>query len=296
MNTAVMKKKLMILTVLLGLCLTANAATVTKTYNLNFNGIEVSSKFDIQLIRSAEHSVVIEVDAEYAPYLSVTTESGILKVRFKKLPVKMKIIKDAFKMTIYTPMVNFIDISGACKLNCLDEFSLGMNNFRASISGASAVTNLKIKSIDASIKVSGASKVFLDGEFADFEADVQGASKLTFNGRSSDFDAEVGGSSELIVTGLMDDVDIEVKGASRAEFVGQGEQLNAEIGGASRLKAEEFPVMSARLEIKGASSATVDASQSLKADVSGASSCRYRDRAGLRLNPMIKGGSSFKTL
>ena len=291
-----MRTKLMILTALVGFCLSASAANVTKTYDLTFNGIEVSNKFDIQLIKADNHLVKVEVDSEYAPYLSVTTEAGILKVRFKKLPIKMQIIKDAFKLTIYTPMVNFIDLSGACKLNCTDEFSLGMNNFRASISGASSVNNLKVNSVDGSIKVSGASKVFLDGEFADLELKVEGASKLTFNGRVSDFDAEVLASSDLMVTGVIQDVNIEVKGASKAEFAGEGKELDAEVGGASRLTAEEFTVLDAKIEAKGASNVTVDASESLKADLSGASKCRYREYPSLRLNPMVSGGASLKTL
>lgn len=291
-----MRTKLTILAILMGFCLTANAGNVTKTYDLTFNGIEVSNKFDIQLIKADSHSVTVEVDSEYAPYLSVTTEAGILKVSFKKLPVKMRIMKDAFKLTVRTPLINFIDLSGACKLTCTDEFELGMNNFRATISGASTVNTLKIKTIDASVKLSGNSRVFIDGEFADFEAKVEGASKLTFNGRASDFDAEVIASSELTATGTLDDVSIDVKGASKAELVGQGIELDAEVGGASRLTAEEFPVTNAKVEAKGASSVTVDASASLKADVSGASSCKYRDRAGIRLNPAVSGGGTFKTL
>ncbi|MBR5735880.1 MAG: DUF2807 domain-containing protein [Bacteroidales bacterium] len=291
-----MKTRLLMLTALMGLCLSANAGNITKDYDLTFTGIEISDNFEIQLIKADKNSVTIEVDSEYAPYLSVTTEAGILKVSFKKLPIKMKIGKDPFKMIIRTPMVNYIDLSGACKLTCIDEFSLGMNNFRATISGSCTVNTLKVKTIDASIKVSGASKVFLDGEFADLEADVEGASKLTINGRCSDFDAKVLASSELNVTGVMDNVDIEVKGASKAEFVGEGMELDAEVGGASKLRAEEFAVSEAKIEVKGASSVTVDASESLKADISGASSCKYRDRDGLRLNPMVSGGGSFKTL
>ena len=291
-----MKTRLLILTALLGFCLTANADNITKKYDLTFNGIEVSDKFDIQLVKAEEHKVIIEVDTEYAPYLSVTTEAGILKVRFKKLPVKMQFGKESFKMTVYTPMINFIDLSGACKLTCADEFSLGMNNFRARIAGASAVTSLKINSIDASIKVSGASKAVIDGEFADLEVDVDGASKLTVNTRCSDFDAEIQGGSDLTLTGSIQDVHIDVKGASKAELTGQGNELVADIGGASKLKAEEFQVIVAKVEVKGASSATVDASESIKADVQGASSCKYRDHAGLRVNPMVKGGGTFKTL
>lgn len=291
-----MKTRLLILTALLGFCLTANADNITKKYDLTFNGIEVSDKFDIQLIKAEEHKVIIEVDTEYAPYLSVTTEAGILKVRFKKLPVKMQFGKESFKMTIYTPMINFIDLSGACKLTCADEFSLGMNNFRATISGASVVNTLMINSIDASVKVSGASKAFLDGEFSDLEVDVDGASKLTVNTRCSEFDAEVFGGSDLEVTGSIQEVHLDVKGASKATLTGQGSELDAEVGGASKLKAEEFQVIVAKIEAKGASSVTVDAAESLKADIQGASTCKYRDRAGLRLNPMVKGGGSLKTL
>ena len=295
-NMTAMRTKLLIMAALLGFCLTAGAGNVTKSYDLTFNGIEVSNKFDIQLIKADTHSVTIEVDSEYAPYLSVTTEAGILKVRFKKLPVKMQIMKDAFKMIIRTPMVNFIDLSGACKLTCTDEFSLGMNNFRATISGACTVNTLKINTVDASLRVTGNSRVFIDGEFSDFEAKIEGASRLTFNGRASDFDAEVVASSELNVTGILPDVNVAVRGASKAEFAGQGGEFDAEVGGASRLRAEEFPVVNAKVEVKGASSVTVDASESLKADISGASNCKYRDRAGLRLNPAVSGGGSFKTL
>jgi len=291
-----MRNKLIILIALLGFCLSASADNITKKYDLSFDGIEVSTSFDIQLIKDDSHAVTIEIDSEYAPYLSVTTESGILKVRFKKLPLKMQVKKDTFKMVVRTPMINFIDLSGSSKLTCTDEFSLGMNNFRATLSGASTISSLKIKSIDASVRMSGASKAFIDGEFGDLELYLEGGSKLTLNGNCSDLDAKVLSSSDLKVTGPAPEVDIEVKGASKAELIGDGEALDAEVAGASRLKAEEFKVKNAKIDVKGASSVTVDASESLKADVAGASSCKYREYSGLRLNPMVSGGGSFKTL
>lgn len=291
-----MRTKLILLTAILGFCLTANADNITKTYDLTFNGIEVYNNFDIQLIKADEHSVTVEVPADYAPYLSVTTEARVLKVRFKKLPVKMQINKERFKLIIYTPMVNFIDLSGACKLSCKDEFSLGMNNFRATLSGASTVENLRVNSIDASIHVSGASKFSFEGEFSDLEIEAQGASEVNFNGRCSELDAEISSSSKFNATGKMEEVDIEVKGASKATLVGEGVSLEADVSGAGRLKAEDFPVVEAKLQVKGASNATVDASDSLKAEVTGASNCRYRNNPGLRLNPVVSGGGSLKTL
>ena len=291
-----MRNKLIILTAILGFCLSANAGNITKEYDLTFNGIEVSTAFDIQLIKADTHSVTIEIDEEYAPYLSVNTDAGILKVRFKKLPVKMQIKKDAFKMIVRTPMINYINLAGACKLSSNDEFSLGMNNFRAAVSGASTISNLKINSIDASFRISGASKVYLDGQFSDFEILAEGGSEITFNGNASDFHGQILSSSKFNVTGNIDEVDIEVKGASKVELNGRGVELDADVAGASKLDAKNFPVTVARISAKGASNVAVDAAEALKADISGASTCKYREHAGLRMNEMVSGGGSLKKL
>lgn len=295
-NRKAMKRHFVTIIALLGFCMMANATTVTKTYDYNFNGIDVSDMFDITLVKADVNSVTVELDSEYVPYLSVTASSGVLKVCFKRLPVKLKLNRKAFKLTICTPMVNYIVLSGACKLSCNDTFSLGMNNFRATVSGASTISSLRLKTIDASVKVSGASKVFIDGEFSDFEAQVEGASRLTLDGSVSDLDAKVTGSSELKVSGTVHEVDVNVKGASKAELVGEGRKLEAEVIGASKLSAADFRVLSAEIEAAGASTVTVNASASLKAKISGASTCRYADYPDLRIFPEVRGGATFRTL
>ena len=291
-----MKIKFLLFAAILGFSFVANADNITKNYDLRFDGIEVSNKFEIQLMKADQHSVTIDVDSEYAPYLSVTTESGILKVKFKKLPVKMKMSKSKFRMTVRTPMINFIDISDACTLICRDEFTLGMNNFRVSASGSSEIRDLRVNSVDAAVSVTGASKVVLDGQFSDLEIKIDGASKVTYNGSCSDLDAEVYASSELKVTGGMDDVDINVRGASKVEMMGHGTVLEVEVGGASKFNGTEFAVETADVVAKGASSVTVNASEALKATISGASSCKYKEYEGLRVNPSVDGHGTFKTL
>ena len=291
-----MRTKLIILTAILGLCFTANAENVIKDYDLSFNGIEVYNNFEILLIKAEQHSVTVEVPADYAPYLSVTTEAGILKVRFKKLPVKMQINKERFKLTVRTPMINFIDLSGACNLTCNDEFSLGMNNFRATLSGASGISTIKINSVDASFRLSGASKLNFSGEFSDLEIEAEGASDVTFKGDCSELQASITSSSKFNATGKIDRVDLDAKGAAKVTLVGEGSVLNADVSGASKLKADEFPVANAKIDAKGASSVTLDASESIKADITGASNCKYRNRPDLRINPNVSGGGKFQIL
>ena len=291
-----MRTKLIILTAILGFCLSASAENVTRNYDLKFNGIEAYNNFDILLIKSEESSVAIEVPSEYAPYLSVTTEAGILKVRFKKLPVKLQITKDRFKMTIHAPLINFIDLSGACTLTCHDEFSLGMNNFRATLSGASSISAFKVNSVDASFKLSGASKATFSGEFSDLEIAAEGASEVNLKGDCSEMEAVFSAASKFNYTGNAERIEIAIKGASKVTFLGEGTTLDAEVSGASRLKADEFTVRNAKVDVKGASNVTLDATESVKADVSGASNCKYRNRADLRLNPTISGGGKFQVL
>lgn len=291
-----MRTNLIILTAILAFCFSANAENVIKDYDLTFNGIEVYNNFEILLIKSEQHSVTVEVPADYAPYLSVTTEAGILKVRFKKLPVKMQINKERFKLTVRTPMINFIDLSGACNLTCNDEFSLGMNNFRATLSGASSISTMKLNSVDASFRLSGASKLNFSGEFSDLEILAEGASEINFKGDCSEMQASITSSSKFNATGKIDRIDLDEKGASRVTLLGEGAALNASLAGASRLKADEFPVKSAKIDAKGASNVTLDASESIKADISGASTCKYRNRPDLRTNPMVSGGGKFQIL
>ena len=136
----------------------------------------------------------------------------------------------------------------------------------------------------------------LDGDFSDLEIKAEGSSEVNYKGDASELNADISASSKFNSTGDIERVDIEVKGASKVTFVGEGVALNAAVSGASRLKAEEFPVKNAKIDAKGASQVTLDASESLKAEVTGASSCKYRNRPDLRLNPVVSGGGKFQVL
>jgi hypothetical protein len=111
----------------------------------------------------------------------------------------------------------------------------------------------------AGLELSGASAVSVTG-FESTEAlfvDASGASSLGG-------DIAAGG------------VRVNVSGASQVKLSGSGEDLVMDASGGSSLDLGDFPVTDAKVEVSGASSATVNVSGRLDAEASGAARLRYR--------------------
>ena len=125
--------------------------------------------------------------------------------------------------------------------------------------------------------------------------EASGASNCKISGFSSDkrLDLEASGASTVrgdIASGA---AKIEASGASTIELTGAGADLNAVASGASTLRLEDFMVTDARVDASGASRITVNASGTLDAKASGASSVRYvGDPAKVRMDS--SGASSIE--
>jgi len=116
-----------------------------------------------------------------------------------------------------------------------------------------------------SLELSGASR----GEVAGFETtddmgfDVSGASNLSL------VDLKAGNTS------------FDVSGASTVELEGKGTNVRLEVSGASTARLERFPIEIANTHVSGASNATIEVSDRLDIDVSGASRLYYNGSAVL---------------
>jgi hypothetical protein len=106
---------------------------------------------------------------------------------------------------------------------------------------------------------SGASKSEVTGfrNLSDLSVDLSGASKSYFDVQASR-------------------VTLDLSGASKIEFLGRGTNFISTVSGASELKAFDYPVTDARLDVSGASHAYVTANTGLNVTASGASKVRYR--------------------
>lgn len=256
-----MKRICLVFAALLLTFVAVDARTVKKVYEIDdFTGIKASEAFQVNVEKSKDFSVVIEISEEFVPYLLVKNRGGVLELGFTKLPFKMR-QKERTKVVIATvkmPVLTQVVLSGASSFNSNDQFSNAMNKFLIDLKGGSTIHNLNVKAPDVEIKMAGASKAVLSL-------------------RSSDVQAEL-------------------SGASRIELTGDAENLRIKLGGASRLDAEDFEVAEAVVKASGASSVDIRPSELLQVELSGASKCRYYgDYEDLSVKAeKVSGASSLK--
>ena len=127
-----------------------------------------------------------------------------------------------------------------------------------------------------------------DGEVSGFSSaepldiDLSGASSLSMDNLvAGDMEFKVSGASKASGSIEIADGDFQVSGAGTIELEGSANNVSIEASGASRAKLADFPVNDATVDLSGASTATVNASGTIDADLSGASHLDYMGDATL---------------
>lgn len=110
------------------------------------------------------------------------------------------------------------------------------------------------------------------------EVNFSGASVSKIRGFESDDDLDfyLSGSSVSQLDAEFRKIELVVSGASSLLLHGSGDELNAEVSGASGLKAFDYPVKEATINVSGASEGKVTVTDELKVTAAGASSVLYR--------------------
>jgi hypothetical protein len=145
------------------------------------------------------------------------------------------------------------------------------------------------------VQLSGASKggVIGFGGKGDLSIGLSGASTLALTGiKAGDARLEVSGASKLAGDLDAGDVGMEASGASQIQLSGSGDDAALEASGASKLSLTSFELAEASVTLSGASTATVNVSRTLDADLSGASNLTYSGGASVR-NIQTSGASQI---
>lgn len=112
-----------------------------------------------------------------------------------------------------------------------------------------------------------------------------GASDSRIRGfESEQIDLYLSGASVCQVDAIIDRIDLVVSGGSEVLLFGDGVMLLGELSGASSLKAFDYPVREATLELSGASSGRVTVTETLDVTAAGASSVLYRGEPSVVAN------------
>lgn len=166
-----------------------------------------------------------------------------LDIRISNGELKMGIKADKgitlhVPITVYIPTcrLEYVYLSGAASLTI--EPSVTLNEFDAELSGCS---NLKAD---------------FDNSRGEISIDLSGASNATISGKFGELDLDLSGSSVLNATGT-------------------AREMSADISGASNLEAQDLVATEADIELYGCSSATIDCTRHIEAEVTGASTLRY---------------------
>ena len=124
-------------------------------------------------------------------------------------------------------------------------------------------------------------------------ANFSGASVSDIQGfeRNEQVELILSGASVCKLHQGFSDVKLNISGASKLDIFGSGTNLYATVSGASELKAREFAVEDAWLDVSGSSSAHVMVSNRLDVIVSGASGVRYLGNP--TVYSTVTGGSSL---
>ena len=107
--------------------------------------------------------------------------------------------------------------------------------------------------------------------------DLSGAAKAELqNWSGSRLELDLSGASAINLNGEVEEVHAVLSGSSEVNLRGTGQQLHANLSGSSELKALNFKIQEAFLDLSGASYAGVHAAGKLKVDASGVSHVKYR--------------------
>ncbi|OGO37755.1 MAG: hypothetical protein A2147_02350 [Chloroflexi bacterium RBG_16_57_8] len=213
---------------------------VTRTEDFtNFDRLDVQNAFDVKITQSASFGVTITTSENLLDYLVVSQEGETLTLKLSPNHpfTDFTLMRKTLKARITMPSIRGLSLTGAS---------------RGTLTGFESANDLKLV-------VTGASSLELNNvEAGDVELEVSGASKV--NGKLTSGDVTLG-----------------MSGASRVELIGSANDVRTTASGASQVKFEEFVHKTAKVDLSGASEATIDARDRIDGRLEGASRLFFLD-------------------
>lgn len=274
--------------------------TETKAYQVDyFDALEVSWIYHVELTQSASNAVKVEAPDFLMPYLQVKVRKTRLELSVSDLPrdIRKKMENGNYKVlaTVDIQELNKLEMSGASRLVGSGEFHPGC--FKMELSGATSVKGLNIWTNSADIQCSGASKFQINGELKQAKIDLSGAAKGVFEGNSHTMDIDVSGSGKLSLTGQYYEARMDVSSAGNVSVTGSLDAVRIVGSGAAKLDLSECVTSEARIELSGASSASIYVLDKLGVSLSGASRCHYKAGDHLQIvETDVDRGASLKRM
>jgi hypothetical protein len=210
---------------------TGSGETITLEMDYeDFERIEVSYAFDVDIERADTYKVHIIIDETLLEYLHVDKSGGTIYIGLKSGNTNMDQTR---KAEITLPRLQRLELSGASD-GIVRGFS-GSDDMDFELSGASSLEVVDLKAGNIDVDISGASEFNGNIEIREGEFDLSGASILELTGSASDTSLEASGASDVRLAEFTTvNANIELSGASDAEII-VNQRLEIDLSGASEL-------------------------------------------------------------
>ena len=263
-------------------------ARQTQEYKVrNFDGLNVSWIHKVDLTRANRYSVSIDAPDFIIPYLQVDVRDGVLCLEVRDMPrdIRRKIENghNEVRASVSMPELLTLKMSGAASLSTQDEFLHRNDKFTLRLSGASSARGLSLRATEADIECSGTAKFDLKGDFDRVDLGLSGAANGQLEASPKVAELEMSGSAKLKWNGKAGKVGLTASGAAGLNFEGSATELRLIGSGAARINAAMAPARDVSVSLSGAAKCDVDVRESLDANLSGASSCRYHAADAVRV-------------
>jgi hypothetical protein len=198
----------------------------------DFDKVDISSSFDVDISQGKSFSVVIRVDDNLVEHLQVVKEGSTLKIGLD--PNRNYTASNAtMEAAVTMPELIGLDLSGASQ---------------ATITGFMSANDL-------SVDLSGASSLVGDIEAAKTTFDLSGGSDAKMSGSGQETTIDVAGGSQIDLSNFpVDNITVSAAGASTATVNASG-KLNADASGASQIYYLGDPTLG---EINSSGASSVD--------------------------------------
>ena len=196
----------------------------------DFNSVDVSSAFEVEIKQSSSYSILITADEKIFDNIKVTKSGNTLSIG-----VEPGIVISLMRLKAEITMPNLVELalSGASR-GTIEGFN-SSESFIVELSGASRLEMQDINVGNIDIDLSGASTLIAEGSGNDLVSIISGASRLDLTDFPTDNgDLNISGASQVTVN-LVGTLDAVVGGASTLYYIGEPTMGDIDISGGSTI-------------------------------------------------------------
>lgn len=292
----------MLAALLSAMTLFAQGKTVNESLKLRqFNSVDISHVWNVQVRYGSRQSVSLSYSEELKPYIIAEVKNGELELSFdgdalsRKLRNRMNHVgynngegTYIMEAVITSPDLESIEASGAVNITCDGKFSA--DEFSVDLSGAANMSDLQVSASRVNLEVSGAGKLHvLFVEATDCDLDFSGAASVTIDGNIRNVETDFSGACNVTMTGKYGRLNLDASGAGDIKLKGTAETLAVDASGACNIRSRELNCSDVFVSGSGASVITVNPSNSISIDISGATSLSYPRSVSTKIISVSRG-------